>query len=380
MSKKPVILFQRILPSYRVPIFRYLCNELNVLVCHSKAPRFGKIGSNLEKVDYSTMRVGRLYFLKKETAIIQNIFKPLFKYRPEVVISPASLMYGTTWLLLFFRPFFKYKLILWGHGIKNTEVETPFEGYRGKVTKWLYKKADAMLLYSVQRKERLEKLIETPVFVATNTLDTRRFRVFLKDLEKIGRDKVKQEVGFKSTFNIIYIGRLLPAKRIDLLLESFNLLPDQLDVTLHIIGEGSEMDLVKKSQHENDNIRTYGPIYNDKETAKLLFSSDIIVIPGNVGLGIIHAFSFGVPLITCNSNGSTLSHGPEIELFKPSENGLYCDGNAQSISDTIAELLSDHDTLQSMKETALFTTETRANIGKFIEGFDHAIQYCQTKN
>lgn len=380
MSKKPVILFQRILPSYRVPIFRYLYNELNVLVCHSKAPRFGKIGSNLEKVDYPTMRVSRLYFMKKESAILQNVFKPLLKYRPEVVISPASLMYGTTWLLLFFRPFFKYKLILWGHGIKNTEIETPFRGYRGKVTKWLYNKADAMLLYTEQRKKRLEKLIETPVFVATNTLDTRRFRVILNDLEKIGRDNVKQEVGFKSTFNIIFIGRLLPAKRLDLLLESFDLLPDQLDVTLHIIGEGPEMNLVKKSQQETDNIRTYGSIYNDKVTAKLLFSSDVLVVPGNVGLGVIHAFSFGVPLITCKTINGKPTHGPEIEYFKHNKNGLYCEENAQSISDTITELLADNEKLKSMKDRALFTAETRANIGGFIEGFDHAVQYCQTKN
>src|SRR5690625_1684041 len=181
MSKKPVILFQRVLPSYRVPMFRYLYNDLNILVCHSKPPRFGKITSNLQKVDYPAMSVGRFYFLQKETAVIQNVFKPLFKYRPEVVISPASLLYATTWLLLLMKPFFKFKLILWGHGINNADVNAPFKGVRGKVTKWLFNRADAILLYSKQRKLSLEKAISTTVFVAVNTLDTRSFGVILNN-------------------------------------------------------------------------------------------------------------------------------------------------------------------------------------------------------
>jgi len=378
MSKKPVILFQRVLPSYRVPMFRYLYNDLNILVCHSKPPRFGKIASNLEKVDYPVESVGRFYFLQKETAVIQNVFKPLFKYRPEVVISPASLLYGTTWLLLLMRPFFKYKLILWGHGIKNTDSETPFKGIRGKVTKWLFNRSDALLLYSKQRKLMMEKAVSTPVFVAVNTLDTHSFAATLNDLKKTGRDKIKNEVGFKTHFNIIYIGRLLPAKRLDLLLESFSLLPKHLDVTLHIVGDGSEMALIKAYQQDSDNIITYGSIYNDKETAKLLFSSDIMVIPGYVGLSIVHAFSFGVPLITSKTSSNGPAHSPEIEFFKHNENGLYCESNPQSISDTLVELFGDKQKLQSMKEAALTTADEKANIEKFIEGFDRAIQYCQT--
>lgn len=377
MSKKPVILFQRVLPSYRVPMFRYLYNELNVLVCQSKPPRFGKITSNLEKVDYPTMCVGRFYFMKKETAVIQNVFKPLIKYRPEVVISPASLLYATTWLLLLMRPFFKYKLILWGHGIKNTDSETPFKGIRGKLTNWLFNRADAMLLYSKKRKLLLEKVISTPVFVAVNTLDTRSFSVILNNLKKTGREKIKRDVGFNTSFNIIYIGRLHPAKRVDLLLESFNLLPKHLDVTLHIVGDGPEKELIKQFQEENDNIKTYGSVYNDKETAKFLFSSDIMVIPGDVGLGIIHAFSFGVPLITCKQSNRGPVHGPEIEFFKHNENGLYCESNPQSISDALVELLLNKEKLQSMKEVALSTADEKANIEKFIDGFDRAIQYCQ---
>ena len=53
-------------------------------------------------------------------------------------------------------------------------------------------------------------------------------------------------------------------------------------------------------------------------------NSDIFVYPGGIGLSLVHAYSFGLPVITTDNMDV---HGPEIELLKQGVNGDFFTDN-----------------------------------------------------
>ena len=59
--------------------------------------------------------------------------------------------------------------------------------------------------------------------------------------------------------------------------------------------------------------------------------------PGALGLGVLHAFSYGVPVISPRD----LHHGPEAENLVDADNGLLYDHGPHHLLPTLQHLLDD---------------------------------------
>lgn len=371
-----ILLFQRIIPSYRVSIFKQLFYRFGIITCHSKERKKGKVKSAQEHIDYSNELIGRFYYQREEAAVVQNIFKPLLKYRPKIVISQFSFKYFTFWLLFILKPIFRYKLIVWTHGIQNKEREKPFITFRGRLSLFFYRNVDAIILYSNEIKDLFiaHRVTTKPIYVAKNTIDTYSLRDKLIALQQVNRDKLKLELGFTTKYSIVYIGRLLKSKNIDLLCRVFDSMPSTLDVSLHIIGDGEERDLVLQKSRQNKRIVYHGAVYDDSLNSKLLYCSDMLLMTGEVGLSIIHGFCFGLPLITVKG----VSHGPEIDFLKDGINGFFVDADTNAIVMKISEILADDLKLQLLKQNALDSAYNECSVENFLNGFDEAINFFKT--
>jgi len=376
MSRDTIILFQRIIPSYRVSIFKQLFYRFGIITCHSKERKKGKVKSAQEQIDYPNELIGRFYYQREEAAVVQNIFKPLLKYRPKIVISQFSFKYFTFWLLFILKPIFRYKLIVWTHGIQNKEREKPFITFRGRLSLFFYRNVDAIILYSNEIKDLFiaHRVTTKPIYVAKNTIDTYSLRDKLIALQQVNRDKLKLELGFTTKYSIVYIGRLLKSKNIELLCGVFDNMPSTLDVALHIIGDGEEHDLVLQKSRQNKRIVYHGAVYDDSLNSKLLYCSDMLLITGEVGLSIIHGFCFGLPLITVKG----VSHGPEIDFLKDGINGFFVDADTNAIVIKISEILADDLKLQLLKQNALDSAYNACSVENFLNGFDEAINFFKT--
>lgn len=377
-GKGGTLLFQKVVPSYRVPIFRMLCNTLGIVVCHSLAKKTASWQSFHERMDFPNILIKSLHLGWSETNVLQNVIPTLLVCRPRVVISEFSLGYLTFWLLFLLRPLFRFRLAVWTHGIANNEMPHPFTSFRSRVERCVYNHADAVLLYSQERKRLLgTKIDRSKLFVATNTMDTTFMLHQYDDLVLKGRGLIKRELGISSRFNLIYMGRLLPEKRIDLLLESFKLLSGRFDVSLHIIGDGPEMVRVREYQADCQAIYAYGAIYDEELLGRYLFVSDMLLNPGYVGLSIVHAFCYGTPLVTCRMSATGPFHSPEIEYLHDGVNGLYCDLSAVSLADNIAGVLGEPPRLASMSDNALRTAREDCSIEKMLQGFGAMLNSLQ---
>jgi glycosyltransferase involved in cell wall biosynthesis len=374
-----ILLFQRVVPAYRVPIFKALSQNFGVIVCHSIERPKATWKSFHDNMDYRNILLPRLYFGRSDTNMVQNIFPVLLKFKPAIIISEFAIGYLSFWLLYVLKPFFGYKLAVWTHGVGNREMLHPFSNIRSKVELAVLRSVDAVLLYSYQRQRMIIKRLgdNSRIFVAPNTLDTENLDRIYKEMTRIGKVEIKKNLGYTNRYNLIYVGRLLGNKRIELLLEAFELLSPRFDVGLHIIGDGPEKALVEEYKKRIPSIHTYGAVFEEERLARHIFGADLIVNPGYVGLSIVHAFAYGTPMVTCRTTEQGPFHSPEVEYLRHGENGLFCDSFPASLADEITGLLNDPDRLQKMSSAATETVQRDCSLGNMLGGFEQLVTYLR---
>ena len=209
------------------------------------------------------------------------------------------------------------EFIWWSHA--NYGNQGSFGVY---VRKFFYNLSSSILVYSNQGKERLIKIgiNSDKITVINNCLNYIDYGHINYD-----KDAILNKKG--AVLNLLITGKLNKVKKIHLLLYSIKeLLSLGHQVNCNIVGDGEEesnlKQLSKKLEIESS-VTFHGAIF-DVEIHKFFMQADIYVIPGSVGLSIVHAFSFGLPLITTDN---LKEHRPEIEIFENGINGLFYGSN-----------------------------------------------------
>ena len=86
-----------------------------------------------------------------------------------------------------------------------------------------------------------------------------------------------------------------------------------------------------------DFCRFYGPCYDETITAKFLNMAAALVSPGPIGLGCIHALTYGTRVIT-NDNFNT--QGPEIDAIIANVTGeFFKEGDSASLAECMRKLM-----------------------------------------
>jgi len=234
-----------------------------------------------------------------------------------------------------------------------------------------------VILYSEPNRKILAQYLKKPekLFVANNTLDTEKLDEIYYELAKLGKRQVKEQLGFTHRYNLVFIGRLLKRKRLDLLFKAFETVQDRFDVGLHIIGDGPEEDTVHEFAKENKKVIYHGAIHDLALSSQYLFAADLMVMPGYVGLSAVHSMAMACPVITCNQGEDGPYHGPEAAYIENGKNGVLSAYSSTDFAKVILKTLTDTELLQKMSEEARKTISKEANLDKFVSGFEQAVNY-----
>ena len=316
---------------YREGIYRLFEKEYD---CHWV---FGNNSSDVKGLDTSILRsvetienkylIGPIYYQK-------GVFRLLKEYDSLLILG--ELFCISTWIVLLLRhTFMKQKRIyLWSHGWYGKE------GQIKKVLKrWYFAMSDTTFLYGnyAQNIAKAQGYKKENLKVVHNSL---HHELQIKLRQQQPSDLYQKHFN-NSRPNVIFIGRLTPIKRLDLLLEALYLCKEKFNLTL--IGDGENRELLQKKVTEfgiEDYVWFYGACYDENENARLIYNADLCVSPGNVGLTAIHAMTYGTPVITNNDFSWQM---PEFEAIHEGKTGdFFNSGSATSMAQCIEQWFTTH--------------------------------------
>ena len=149
---------------------------------------------------------------------------------------------------------------------------------------------------------------------------------------------------------IVYAGRIVPHKRVKLLVNAFREVKKKIPATeLHIIGSGSGLESVRNSASDIKDCYVHGFLPED-QMVDLLKSAWLFVLPSEregSGLVVLEAMAAGVPFVTINHPDNATK---ELCKFKC---GLMAEPRETSIATTITQLFSNKELWNELNVNAV---------------------------
>lgn len=379
MSKIKIVFIQRQFSHYRKAIFDELSKSYQIYLLH------GGVEPTINEAyhaPYAKM-VNFIKYWKKETNVFLFVFKDLLKIKPDIVIHEANPSILSLIFVLIYCHLTHKKFVLWGHGYNRNYGFNPYSNIKSLIRLWFMKISDAIIFYDNTTRNEIKKYVpENKLFVAQNTLDTKKLLYIRRKLENKGKSSLKKELGFESDYNLVYLGRLISEKKPFETLKLFEIIRckfKEKTFSLHIIGDGPEFSKIYNyinNNNLNSKIKLYGNLYDDEEISKILYASDILINPGYVGLNVNHALYFFCPIFTFYQGPTGPFHSPEIEFVIEGETGFFSvPFNYEEMAEKIIYYLKTEELQNFVEDKIKNITEKIITLENMINGFHECFKY-----
>lgn len=325
-KKKSILVVQPVLAHYRTSLFQMLVDsdkvDVNVvggsdnsIVKGIEAEINGKIKSCL---------INKKIKIRGHTFIWQRgLFRLIKEKKPTVVVLTGVDPHLTSNLALaLLKNFYHVKIIWWGHATIYKHGK-----WGQKFRKFFFGLGDGVMTYSCESSSSLRMLIDKkiPIIAIKNCINVDEYGFNQKVMPDQKHDS--------SSFTILFSGRLTREKRVDILIRAIDILNKKnIGIKGVIIGDGKEYqnaENLAKTLGVDNIIKFVGAKYKT-DTIPYFRQSDIFVLPGKVGLSIIHGLSYGLPVITSDK---AEIHSPEFEIISKDKNGdLFSGFDAEDLA------------------------------------------------
>lgn len=373
-----IFLYQRQLPHYRVPVYEAINKVLNnkFLVIYDTPPSQAAFIEKNDNLTFSTYKL-KVHFLLKGKLYWQSFYKPIRALiKPKAILIEANPRILSLYFLYIYCKLTGTPFIPWGHGGSRSRDITSND-YRDVLNRWMAKASDAYICYSDGIKESLSRITSAEkLFVARNTLDSKLLLNIRNQLESNNPEDLKRQLGLKADYYLCFIGRLLADKQVDLFLDVLGKL-QQAGVNIGgiIIGDGPEKEKLKSiaEKEKLNEIHLLGNISEWEISGKYLYVSDVMLMPGYVGLSVNHAFCFGLPVITQATGENGPFHSPEVEYIEDGETGYICEnGNSDHMVTCVQQIINNRSVFREKTKNYF---DTNLSIDNMVNAVVEALQY-----
>jgi glycosyltransferase involved in cell wall biosynthesis len=259
------------------------------------------------------------------------------------------------------------------------KLDTPFHRLVFPLTRWIYRHADAIVVYGEHVKRYLMSLKIEPekIFVAAHAVDNDKYRRSVPENEKAN---LRAKLNIANERIVMYLGRLEEVKGIEYLLRAFASL--KVDhTTLMVVGEGSlKMRLVELAQELGIADKTRFVGYASPEEATNYYAlADVLVLPSVTtpqgketwGLVVNEAMNQGVPVVATDAVGAAAGG-----LVQPGVNGFIVpERDANGLAEAMARILTDAKLREHLSANARRIVAGWDN-ERMVKGFREAIDYA----
>jgi glycosyltransferase involved in cell wall biosynthesis len=302
-----IIFVQPSIPHYRIDFFRRLeCKfEEGIRVIAGKGEADYLLSQELKSVTLVDLYNFFGCAISWQTQIISFPLK-----KNDVLILPSNPRNLSCMLLALIARIKGARQIWWGHFRSSSTQERRL--YLRVILMRLL--ADIVLFYT--QKEVDEFIEEYPswvsrndVFALGNGLDLAKIRFLRKSYESSKREA-----------SLLFIGRLTKKANLELYFASLHFV--EVGVTTHVVGYGElyhELREIAEAIPAQHRTIWHGEVRDEKKIASFANICLGSIYPGEVGLSLIHAMSYGLPVIV---HHNSRRHMPEFAAFEDGVTGL----------------------------------------------------------
>jgi len=353
---------QRVLPAYRVPFVDALAERcdggLSVFAGQPLADEQIKTSESLETA--SLIQTRNFHFMKIKSPIYScwqpGIVAWLEDWQPDVLIIEANPRYTSTrkgirWMHSIDRP-----VIGWGLGAPP--LSGFLSGWRISSRVRFVNSLDAIVAYSNKGAEEYQELNypQEHIYVAVNAVD--------KAPQKFPPNRPPE---FDQSPVVLFVGRLQPRKRIDLLIRACADLPESIQPDLYIVGEGpSRAEFEALAGRIYPKTEFPGYIFGD-ELEGYFDKADLFVLPGTGGLAVQQAMSHGLPVIMAEGDGT------QEDLVRDVNGWQVTPGDQNALTNVMNQALSNPDQLRRMGMGSYRIVLEEVNVDAMVDIFLEAI-------
>jgi glycosyltransferase involved in cell wall biosynthesis len=377
LELKKIAIQQPSLPKYRIPVFSQLNSDhaLDVTLFYGSQadlPNMKATGFKAERTNSLRLKLPGL----GELFLDWTQLKICGDRSWDAIVLTWNTRYLTLIPSLLRAKFNGIPVILWGHGYSKKR------GFlRDFIRRTVSRLAKAVLFYDpVSMKAFSNPGNNHTCFVAPNAIDQRPILeqrdAWTSEPDKLGHFRLQHDL--KEREIVLFVSRYDPNNRLDILIQAMSevkkLRPQSL---LTIIGSGNdrekeELKNLVNSLNLSENVRFLGSIYRENEIAPWFLSAKIFCYPSNVGLSLLHAFGYGIPVLL----GDDFSRcNPEIYAFENDFNGCtFVEGSSTDLSKQIVNLLADDSLRQQLSTNGIQTVANKASLDNMVQGFAVAIK------
>ena len=295
------------------------------------------------------------------------------KYKKgDVVLISGNPRILTNYLIIVIAKFRGLKIVWYGQGWTAGS-----NNLRNFIKRIIMSFCDVVILYTEKEVENTNLFYfgDKKLHFLNNTVDTVDIFSIKKKIKENMLESFLKQNTLEEKKIILFVGRLEGKEMLSVLLDSFDKVLSKVEnALLVVIGSGSMASKYKQKSISNGishNILWLGPEYKEKNLAYWFLVAHCFVYPGAIGLSLLHAFSYNLPVITHNN---LKNHMPEISAFKDQHNGLmFEEGNAHDLANKIVTLLSDDDMRKNLSANALETIKDSYTFEQMLRRFEVAL-------
>jgi glycosyltransferase involved in cell wall biosynthesis len=269
--------------------------------------------------------------------------------------------------------------VLWT-GVWMT-IQTPFHRLAFPVTRWIYRHADAIVVYGEHVRSYLvqQGVEKERIFVAAHAVDN---SVYSGTVNVQDKARQKAKLSLEARKVVLYLGRLEEMKGLDYLLRAFARLSLD-DVVLVVAGDGSLYKSLVASAHELGILtKTRFVGYVSPDEAQLYYAvADLFVLPSITvaaakepwGLVVNEAMNQGLPVIATEAVGAAAGG-----LVRSGVNGFVVpERDSAALAQAMERILTDAKFRAEMSQNARRITVIAGWDNEWmVKGFEQAIEYA----
>jgi glycosyltransferase involved in cell wall biosynthesis len=301
--KKIVFVFDRV-AHYHKELFHTLESrfakegiELHLLSGETDACNKGRVGlptkvvTSEYKYRFREYQLGS-FIVRKHVGVIEQ----LKLIRPDVVVLLSHVGNISHWQLMGLKKKLGFNLIAWQCGYEYNPGR-----FKTAILRRFIPKFDHHLAYhSNARTYALDHgAREDQVTVMHNTINEERITCLPKAEARALLIARHPEIG--NRFILLFVGAVLAEKRIEVILQTLDLL-SRKDVVLLLVGDGEHLPSIRAACNDRNDVILTGSIVEG--VGPYFDAAEMYLLPGTGGLGINEAMAHGLPIVSGYADGS----------------------------------------------------------------------------